>query len=230
MKDEILSYHEMCSRENMALQRGMNFRPPPAMGIILMSRRPNAPYNDDMSDDGSEILYEGHDAHRTKATPNPKVIDQPRYGETGKPTPNGLFADWVDKTKAGTVGPATFIVYEKMITGVWTDRGPYQLIAYTYPSNGTRHVFQFRLKQASLDQITNQESQQPELSPTRQIPSSIKQIVFKRDRGRCVICGKGDQLHFDHDLPYSRGGTSISAENVRILCARHNLQKGANIQ
>jgi hypothetical protein len=36
-------------------------------------------------------------------------------------------------------------------------------------------------------------------------------------------------LHFDHDLPYSKGGASITEDNVQLMCARHNLQKGAKI-
>jgi 5-methylcytosine-specific restriction endonuclease McrA len=58
----------------------------------------------------------------------------------------------------------------------------------------------------------------------------VKQAVYKRDRGRCVLCGASDQLHFDHDYPYSKGGTSATPDNVRILCARHNLEKSAKIE
>jgi 5-methylcytosine-specific restriction endonuclease McrA len=36
-------------------------------------------------------------------------------------------------------------------------------------------------------------------------------------------------LHFDHDLPYSKGGTSITEDNVQLMCARHNLKKGNKI-
>ena len=57
----------------------------------------------------------------------------------------------------------------------------------------------------------------------------IEQAVFIRDGGKCVKCGSSDNLHFDHILPYSTGGTSYSAENVQILCARHNLSKSAKI-
>jgi 5-methylcytosine-specific restriction endonuclease McrA len=64
----------------------------------------------------------------------------------------------------------------------------------------------------------------------RVIPSWVKQAVFKRDKGQCVLCGSTDQLHFDHDLPYAKGGTGLMPENVRILCARHNLSKGARIE
>ncbi|MEJ2255136.1 MAG: HNH endonuclease [Nitrospirota bacterium] len=45
-----------------------------------------------------------------------------------------------------------------------------------------------------------------------------------------MLCGATDELHFDHDLPYSKGGTSITEENVRILCARHNLKKSHKIE
>jgi len=31
------------------------------------------------------------------------------------------------------------------------------------------------------------------------------------------------------DIPFSRGGSSIVAENVRLLCARHNLSKSDKI-
>jgi len=64
----------------------------------------------------------------------------------------------------------------------------------------------------------------------RVIPSWAKQAVYNRDKGRCVICGAQDQLHFDHDLPFAKGGTGLTPANVRILCARHNLAKGATIE
>ncbi len=52
MRDEILTYWEMCSRERLALQRGMYFRKAPAASIVLMSQRPGAPYEDSLSEDG----------------------------------------------------------------------------------------------------------------------------------------------------------------------------------
>jgi 5-methylcytosine-specific restriction endonuclease McrA len=52
-----------------------------------------------------------------------------------------------------------------------------------------------------------------------------KKEVWARDRGQCVLCGSTEKLHFDHDLPYSKGGTSSTAANVCILCMKHNLKK-----
>ena len=230
MKDEILTYWEMCSRQGFALQRGMYFKPPPAHGVILMSRRRSAPYDDALSQDESLLLYEGHDVRRSATTPDPKTIDQPRFEMRGNPTQNGLFAGWVDDLKRNKVQPAIIRVYEKMISGVWTDRGLYILKDYYYRLEGVRKAFKFRLEQAEFDSSAPHESSALDLKASRQIPSWIKQMVYKRDKGRCVICDASDQLHFDHDFPFSKGGTSILPENVRILCARHNLAKSSRIE
>jgi 5-methylcytosine-specific restriction endonuclease McrA len=64
----------------------------------------------------------------------------------------------------------------------------------------------------------------------RLIPTQVKLAVWKRDGGKCTVCGATDELHFDNILPYSKGGTSLKVENVQLLCARHNLQKSARIE
>ena len=212
------------------LQRGMYFKSPPAYGVILMSRRRNAPYADEMSQDESVLLYEGHDVRRTTATPDPKALDQPRHESNGKPTQNGLFADWADACKEGLAKVAIFRVYEKMRSGIWTDRGLYLRKDYNYEPSGQRRVFKFWLEQADFDPISSHEVSEAPTRVSRQIPSWTKQFVYKRDKGRCVKCGATDHLHFDHDFPFSKGGTSILPENVRILCARHNLEKSARIE
>jgi 5-methylcytosine-specific restriction endonuclease McrA len=45
-----------------------------------------------------------------------------------------------------------------------------------------------------------------------------------------VVCGATDELHFDHIVPYSKGGSSFVADNVQLLCARHNLEKRDKIE
>ena len=61
MPNEIISYLEMCRRENASLQRGMNFGLAKNHSVILMSVRRGAPYRDYVDGDGSLLLYEGHD-------------------------------------------------------------------------------------------------------------------------------------------------------------------------
>ncbi|MGE3076626.1 MAG: HNH endonuclease [Dehalococcoidia bacterium] len=227
---DIVTHAEMCAEEGGMLQRGMTFRAPPNVGVILMSQRPNAPYQDAADGDGN-VLYEGHDAPRSRENPEPKQIDQPRYLPSGKPTENGKFADWTDRFREGSVPPAVFHVYEKVRDGIWTFRGPYALRAYHYVGVGKRKVFRFQLAPivehsrilASAGEADNDEA-------IRRIPTFVKQAVYKRDKGRCVLCGSTSELHFDHELPFSKGGTGLSADNVRILCARCNLSKGARIE
>ena len=224
MRDEILIYWEMCAREKGSLQRGMYFREPPAPSVVLMSRRPGAPYEDSLSDDGTELIYEGHDAKR-EAGIDPKSVDQPWMLPSGEPTENARFARAV-----GGISARRPLVraYEKLRPGIWSDKGLFELVDYQYKEVSSRKVFKFRMR---LSDAADEVVQQHEVEEFRRaIPAWVKQVVYKRDKGRCVLCGAEDQLHFDHELPFAKGGTGLTPQNVRILCARHNLQKGASIE
>jgi 5-methylcytosine-specific restriction endonuclease McrA len=60
------------------------------------------------------------------------------------------------------------------------------------------------------------------------IPSDVKIAVWARDEGRCVMCGSGERLQFDHVIPVAKGGAN-SFENIQILCQACNLQKSDRI-
>ena len=180
-----------------------------------------------MLEDGKTIEYEGHDASKSMGVPTPKKVDQPRCFGTGKPTQNGLFADAVEAYRRGESGPELVRVYEKIFRGIWSEKGLFLLLDYKVAWDGNRNVFKFYLE-ATDEEVGPQEALS--LAHNRLIPSEIKREVWKRDKGRCVLCGAADNLHFDHDIPYSKGGSSITANNVRILCARHNIQKSDKIE
>jgi hypothetical protein len=36
-------------------------------------------------------------------------------------------------------------------------------------------------------------------------------------------------IDFLSDIPFSKGGSSLTASNVRLLCAKHNLEKSDKI-
>ena len=77
-----------------------------------------------------------------------------------------------------------------------------------------------------------------------------RMIVIKRDRG-CRYCGKpiayttgcgvkgnaswraydceGQSFHFDHRIPFSKGGSS-GPENVVLACGKCNLSKGTSCE
>lgn len=228
IQDDILSYREMCDAESVqTLQRGMNYRLNPQYSVILLSQRSNAPYQDKIHDDGITIEYEGHDVSRQSYQHNPKDENQPAKLPSGRLTQNGLFIKAVEKYKTGDDIPELIKAYEKIMAGVWSLKGIFELVDYRIVNDGKRNVFRFILK------LTNQaiaDNTKIELSHTRLIPSEVKKEVWKRDGGKCVLCPSRENLHFDHDLPYSKGGTSLSAKNVRLLCMKHNLQKSGKIE
>jgi hypothetical protein len=47
---DLISYLEMCSEEEVNLQRGMNYHLHRDTSVILVSLRPNAPYADRVED------------------------------------------------------------------------------------------------------------------------------------------------------------------------------------
>ena len=63
---------------------------------------------------------------------------------------------------------------------------------------------------------------------TRHIPQSVKHEVWHRDGGKCKLCGSNDRIHYDHIIPYSKGGSN-GVENIQILCDSCNLSKGDRI-
>jgi len=221
---DVISYIEMCQEEGASLQRGMNFRLRGITNVILMSLRRGAPYQDRVEDDGKTLIYEGHDIPRFRGGPNPKSIDQQRQLPSGKLTQNGLFFDAAIRAKAGEVQPELVRVYEKVRDGVWVFDGIFELRDTWLERAGRRKVFKFRLGLTENSSITGL-AQSKELSHHRMIPSSVKLEVWKRDAGKCVLCASHENLHFDHIIPYSQGGSSLVAKNIQLLCARHNLQK-----
>ena len=221
---DVVSYLEMCAPFRVNLQRGMNFRIRDNESLILMSRRSGAPYEDRVEQGGRIVIYEGHDVPRTRQVQDPKKLDQAEFQPNGSPTQNGLFAHAAAKFKTGEDAAERVRVFEKIRDGIWVYNGLFELTDAWKERSGPRMVFKFKLE--IIDDLPLPErSRIPLNERDRVIPTQIKLEVWKRDKGRCVKCGSSDNLHFDHIIPYSRGGSSRDAENIQILCARHNLDK-----
>lgn len=227
--NQIISYWDMCEEEGKRqLQQGMNFGIGVGYSVVLMSVKPNAPYADRISDDGLTIYYEGHDVKGDKT----KEFDQPAYYSGGSPTQNGLFVSAISNAKKTESYPLVK-VYEKLQMGIWTYRGLFEMRDFSFVLRGSRKVYEyvFTITEQKLEEAEKHHKEKLiDLEQTRQIPGKVKLAVFKRDEGACTQCGSKDNLHFDHILPYSKGGTSLKEENIQLLCARHNLQKSAKIE
>ncbi len=230
MTNEIIPYLEMCQREGMSLQRGMNFKTNSGYAIILMSVRRNAPYQDRMEADGSVLIYEGHDQPRQSSGPDPKSLDQLERTPTGTLTENGKFHKAAQDHRLHGHTPVRVKVYEKILGGVWSYNGLFDLVDSWREFDGKRQVFKFKLAAVPEDSLLDPINPVWAEDRRRIIPTAVKLEVWKRDGGQCIRCGSKTELHFDHIIPFSKGGTSLGAANVQLLCARHNLEKSDKIE
>jgi hypothetical protein len=88
---------------------------------------------------------------------------------------------------------------------------------------------------SAIEQEINQVEEKSLLSETvfihktKRFPNErLKVQVLMRDGNKCRLCGvtvTGDNIHFDHIFPWSKGGET-TLDNLQILCAPHNLAKG----
>jgi hypothetical protein len=108
--------------------------------------------------------------------------------------------------------------------------GLFELVDCWTEQSGGRKVFKFKLHLSAADDGDRPAIAPPTLEDDRLIPSWVKLEVWKRDQGRCQKCGTTSGLHFDHIIPYSKGGSSKDPANIQILCGSHNLSKRDNIE
>jgi hypothetical protein len=221
---DVISYIDMCKEEGVNLQRGMNFKLRGSTSVILMSLRPGAPYADRIEENGKVLIYEGHDISQSKNGPNPKTVHQPFRNPGESLTPNGLFFEAAQAAKQGTKELEIVKVYEKIKPGIWIYNGLFVLTDAWQEVVNNRNVFKFRLE--IVEEIVQVRSDNNmELDHKRLIPTWVKLEVWRRDKGRCVICSSENNLHFGHMIPFSKGGSSLVPQNIQLLCARHNLEK-----
>ena len=231
---DVIRYIDMSMEEGFSIQRGMNYTVSgKEYGIILMSVRINAPYADKFEDNGTTIIYEGHDVQSNFCPKgfSPKDVDQPMKLPSGTLTENGKFYQSALNYKATGV-VKTIKVYEKIKSGIWVYNGFFHLTDAWIEKSAGRNVFKFKLEMITDD--TNSDlcdvPTELELEHNRLIPTQVKIDVWKRDKGRCVKCGSNINLHYDHIIPFSKGGSSTTTANIQLLCAKCNLKKNDSIE
>lgn len=82
-----------------------------------------------------------------------------------------------------------------------------------------------RIERARDLMIAEEQSAGPRREP---ISEDVRREVFRRDGGCCASCGTDELLQFDHLIPVALGGAS-SPENLQLLCAPCNRDKGAGL-
>jgi len=139
---------------------------------------------------------------------------QPHFGELKQPP--------------SSVGPKAYV----RRWGGWRSA----LSAFVKQVNETRpSATEQRDPNPTLSNDADKEGMEPEPPPPRSIPLALRYRILSRDNFRCVGCGASPakegsvELHVDHIHPWSRGGKNVE-ENLRTLCSKCNLGKGARIE
>lgn len=217
MVEEILTHDEMCRKENTGLQKGINFNMGDRHSIILMSRATDATYHDEFQENNTVLIYDGHNATKSEGI-DPKSVDQPERTPSGTLTQNGKFHQAAQQFKIGDRTAERVKVYEKMQSDRWIYHGIFLLTDSWIHNDGIRNVFKFKLNATDDTQFTVKEADK--IKQRTMIPSNIMIEVLEKYDCKCAECGSENNLSFIHD-----GTNSISSDNVKIVCEKHNSEK-----
>jgi len=183
-----------------------------------------------VEDEGTILIYEGHDCARAVNGPDQKRTDQPEYNPGGSLTQNGLFARAVRRYKEGAAPAERVRVYEEIRSGIWVHNGLFELIDCWTEESAGRKVFKFKLGCAGTVGHRLPTVVPADLEEDRLIPSWVKLEGWKRDQGKCRVVERHQVSTLTHIIAYSKGGSSKNPANIQILCGRHNIAKGDNIE
>lgn len=166
---------------------------------------------------------------RGEATSTQKPLTNPWRAFQEKPPRTVSFMPPQEPSRRAPPGRAAFASTKKSKQNIWSYNGVFHLVDAWIKDSGPRKVLRFKL--VAVEGEENFSEPSDAAAPHRRlIPSWVKLAVFKRDAGKCVICSSNENLHYDHDFPFKHGGSSVTPQNIRLLCGRHNLQKGAKIE
>jgi hypothetical protein len=176
--------------------------------------------------------------------PQPSKTDEPSLLLSSMGEPQSQEASCAPPADAAAAPPPpsrvelTFAVDEPLARELEDARA---LLRNKYPFCRLEDVFREALR-ALLERLDPERRPEPAARPgarkagRRRIPPAVRAYVWKRDKGRCAYvgpagerCGSRAFLEFDHIRPFSLGGRSDTAANVRLLCRSHNIHMSRRV-
>ena len=214
-RSPIISAAELIAREGVNLTKGMNFRDRgELLSVFLVLPSHEGSYKDEWHSDTCIYEYEGHDSTTAESG---KLADQLLMYESGKVTDNGKFYKAAHAFKDGIrKSPLQVQVYEKLETGVWFDKGIFNLIDAMPVKEDGRKVYKFHLMPLEAFETGKMKDAH---APERMVPAVVKAEVWKRDRGHCGMCKE------EKDLRFVISAKRADPKSTKLLCAKHRGEK-----
>ena len=199
----ILSASQLMEREGLELHKSMNFRDKGALvSVFLVLPREDGVYKDEWRESENVLVLEGHDS--LGAEGGGKDADQILMYASGVVTENGKFFKVAEAFRDGARDSALEVqVYEKLDSGVWFDKGMFDLVGAERAKDEGRTVFKFHLQPWG-----EYKGGANTLRAERMIPAGVKAEVWVREGGRCGECGSESALRF----------MSEEGADIRLLC------------
>lgn len=92
---------------------------------------------------------------------------------------------------------------------------------------------EFRLMRDRILELTSIIPSKEKITPSkkkrsRTIPKSVRREVWRRDDGKCTLCGSNEDIEYDHIIPHAKGGSNTE-RNIQLLCESCNRKKSDKI-
>jgi ribosomal protein S27AE len=156
-------------------------------------------------------------------TPPPSVERSPRVGGMDPAVDRGPEPSYPERRSlaewAGVLGTGLVFFVLSLALGVGVDASLFVgFVGFVAAALGSRGINRSKRLVGNIP------------DHTRHIPQGIKVQVAAREGARCGRCGSTENLQFDHLIPFSKGGSSTDANNIRLLCGRCNRLKSNRLK
>jgi hypothetical protein len=188
----LISGSELIEREGVDLQKGMTFRDLEERIAVFLVLPHDSEYFDRWDPRKLEYTFRGHDSVTVESG---YEKDQIGMYASGRLSENGKFYKAATAYRDGVrPEPLQVQVYEKIASGLWYDKGIFNLTDAAQVEEGGRRVFSFTLVPANLGRLRDDAHH-----AERMLSASEKSAIWELCRGRCARCGTQEGLRFMGD-------------------------------
>jgi hypothetical protein len=206
ISSDLLSTNILMEREKIVPHNGMHYRDILTHhAVLLVLPSHGGEYKDEWNSVTNMYTFAGHDS--TTENSQGELSDQLDMYSSGKFTENGKFYraahEYIDEIRSI---PLQVRVYEKIDSGIWFNKGIFDLIDARKVLDSGRTLFKFDLTPLGDTSGTNFQE--------RMMSATIKSQVWLQDHGHCSECAAQTGLRFVHIV-------TNHVPHIHLVCEIH---------